>query len=95
SFLCRDVLRTGNRPVSGGGFADIWKGTRNSTGTDVCLKALRVFTCGHGRDDTLKVRRQRLRHRHVLPLLGVCTNALEQSFYLISPWMSNGNILDF
>ncbi|KAF8900918.1 kinase-like domain-containing protein [Mucidula mucida] len=101
SFLCSDVRQTSSRPVNGGGFADIWKGRRDSTGKDVCLKILRVFMWGQDKHDILKsfyneaLLWRQLRHRHVLPLIGVCINAPEPSFYLVSPWMSNGNIMDF
>ncbi|THU92109.1 hypothetical protein K435DRAFT_862759 [Dendrothele bispora CBS 962.96] len=42
SIFVHDVSREGSHVVTGGGFADIWKGRRN--GQLVCLKVLRFFT---------------------------------------------------
>ncbi|KDQ18585.1 hypothetical protein BOTBODRAFT_104187, partial [Botryobasidium botryosum FD-172 SS1] len=36
---------------------------------------------------------KRLRHRHVLPLIGICT--LPDGTYMISPWMQHGNIMSY
>ncbi|KAF8904008.1 kinase-like domain-containing protein [Mucidula mucida] len=99
SFFCRNVRRDGAFPVSGGGFADIWKGTMEEK--PVCLKVLRLFLTGSAREELLKdfchealVWRQ-LRHPNVLPFLGVTLTLCAPSFCLISPWMENGNIISF
>ncbi|SJL08824.1 uncharacterized protein ARMOST_12195 [Armillaria ostoyae] len=100
SSLCLpDVIREGENPVGGGGFADIWKGRLHDT--QVCLKVLRVF-CPEG--DQAKVLRdfcqeafvwRQLRHPNVLPFLGVSKELFTPRYCLIPPWMANGNIMSY
>ncbi|KAJ7572440.1 kinase-like domain-containing protein [Mycena floridula] len=101
SFLIHasDIVREGNNPISGGGFADIWKGLM--IGQSVCLKVLRFFTTTHIRKKLLQdVCREalvwkQLDHPGVLKFLGVSVDMFAPSFCLISPWMANGNINDY
>ncbi|KAJ7575892.1 kinase-like domain-containing protein, partial [Mycena floridula] len=101
SFLIHasDVVREGNNPISGGGFADIWKGLM--LGQNVCLKVLRFFTTTHIRKKLLQdVCREalvwkQLDHPGVLKFLGVSVDMFFPSFCLVSPWMANGNINDY
>ncbi|KDQ18654.1 hypothetical protein BOTBODRAFT_78656, partial [Botryobasidium botryosum FD-172 SS1] len=37
---------------------------------------------------------EKLRHNHVLPLIGVCTLA-DALTYMISPWMRHGNVMSY
>ncbi|KAF9011554.1 hypothetical protein BDZ89DRAFT_963934, partial [Hymenopellis radicata] len=99
SFFRQNVRRNGTFALWGGSFADIWKGTMDDQ--TVCLKVLRLFITGSVREQLLKdcfrealVWRQ-LRHRNVLPFLGVSNDLFAPSFCLISPWMENGNIMSF
>ncbi|KAF8144981.1 hypothetical protein K438DRAFT_1735653 [Mycena galopus ATCC 62051] len=99
SFLVDDIIRVGSHPVSGGGYADICLGRKDDQ--QLCLKVLRIFS----RDlDRLKVvdslfpalrLGSQLRHPNILPFFGVNVEKFSPSFCLISPWMANGNILDF
>ncbi|KAK0439172.1 kinase-like domain-containing protein [Armillaria borealis] len=100
SSLClRDVIREGENPVGGGGFADIWKGRLRDA--QVCLKVLRVFCPEEQQAKVLRdfcqealVWRQ-LRHPNVLPFLGVNEDIFAPRYCLISPWMVNGNIMSY
>ncbi|KAK0503546.1 kinase-like domain-containing protein [Armillaria luteobubalina] len=99
SFSCREVTREGTYPVEGGGFSDIWKGRLHDT--QVCLKVLRIFISGEARKKVVRdfhrealVWRQ-LRHPNVLPFLGVSKDLFAPGYCLISPWMTNGNIISY
>ncbi|KAF9022758.1 kinase-like protein, partial [Hymenopellis radicata] len=82
---------------------DTWEGTME--GKKVCLKVLRLFLTGSGREDSeLRLRKdycreamvwRQLRHRNVLPFLGVDNDLFAPSFCLISLWMENGIIVSF
>ncbi|KAK0439497.1 kinase-like domain-containing protein [Desarmillaria tabescens] len=69
----------------------------------VCLKVLRILVNnGVQNADAIisKFCREALvwrnvKHRNVLPFLGVNKELFAPSFYLISPWMENGNIISF
>ncbi|KAF9001402.1 kinase-like protein [Hymenopellis radicata] len=99
SFFCRQINREGSSPICGGGFGDIWKGTLTRSQTPVCLKVLRVF--GNNVDKILKafcheaLLWRQLRHPRLLPFLGVVDDLFPHSFCLVSPWMENGNIMQF
>ncbi|KAK6966788.1 kinase domain-containing protein [Favolaschia claudopus] len=82
--------------VAGGGYGDIWKGLVR--GQSVCVKILRVFQEG---DIAMAVKDfgaealiwRQLCHPNVLPFFGLYY--IEQRLCLISPWMQNGNIMEF
>ncbi|KAK0222061.1 kinase-like domain-containing protein [Armillaria fumosa] len=95
----RDVSKEGTNPITGGGFADIWKGHLH--GRQVCLKVLRIHTSVNERAKLIQdfcrealVWRQ-LRHPNILPFLGVSDDLFAPGFCLISPWMVNGNIISY
>ncbi|KAF5338827.1 hypothetical protein D9758_012084 [Tetrapyrgos nigripes] len=96
SIVVHDVTREGTHPITGGGFADIWKGRRN--GQPVCLKVLRIFTSSSDRKKLFKdlsnevLIWKQLHHRHILPLYGVNMELFQPSYCIVSPWMSNGDI---
>ncbi|KAJ7575172.1 kinase-like domain-containing protein [Mycena floridula] len=101
SFVVHDiVLDEPRRPLFGGGFADVYKGSLK--GQHVCLKVLRIFT------QTMEMRAKLLKdfcreallwkqldHPNVLPFLGVTLELFAPSFCLVSPWMSNGNVMQY
>ncbi|KAF5371212.1 hypothetical protein D9758_004115 [Tetrapyrgos nigripes] len=99
SFLLHDLVKVGDYPVWGGGFADIYKGRNNSE--VVCVKVLRLFTSSSVRTQLFKefsneaIVWKQLDHPNVLPFLGVNTVLFSPSFCLVSPWMENGNVLNF
>ncbi|KAJ7768234.1 kinase-like domain-containing protein [Mycena metata] len=89
-------LRKVGRQVAAGGFGDIWKGLVR--GQSVSLKIVRLFE-----DSDIKavlkdftreafVWRQ-LCHPNLLPFFGLYY--LDSRLCLVSPWMENGNIMQF
>ena len=38
---------------------------------------------------------KQFKHVNILPFIGVNTELFPSSFCLISPWMSNGNVIDY
>ncbi|KAF9262815.1 hypothetical protein L218DRAFT_959960 [Marasmius fiardii PR-910] len=101
SFFCDSIIRDGDYPLGGGGFADVYKGFLGSRA--VCLKVLRV----HTQTDEKKRKKMvenfcqealiwtQLSHPNVLQLLGVNTTLFKTDFCLVSPWMTNGDIITF
>ncbi|KAG6820841.1 hypothetical protein H0H93_010668 [Arthromyces matolae] len=97
SVLIRGLTLTDNQPVSGGGFADIYRAVYR--GQEVALKHLRV----RQDQDSQKMRRafgrealvwQQLKHPNVLPFLGIDSEVFPASLCMVSPWMRHGTLLD-
>ncbi|KAL0568483.1 hypothetical protein V5O48_013502 [Marasmius crinis-equi] len=95
-----DVTREGAHPLTCGGYADIWKG-RLADKHMVCLKVLRVYT---GSFDEGKLRRQlgdevliwrQLRHPNIHRFLGITDELFQPSYCIVSPWMSNGDVMHY
>ncbi|TDL17031.1 kinase-like protein [Rickenella mellea] len=91
------VRRFGTNPVTGGGFADIWKGEWQHK--IVALKVLRIFGNAGDRSKMLQdfckeamVWRQ-LKHDHVVPFYGCCTDVFSPHYAFVSPWMVNGDMV--
>ncbi|KDQ08469.1 hypothetical protein BOTBODRAFT_118615, partial [Botryobasidium botryosum FD-172 SS1] len=80
-------------PPCGGGFADCWEGTFLGE-LKVAMKtprsALREVAKRVSRE--IKVWR-RLKHPNILPFIGCCT--LEDTPYMVSPWVENGDALAY
>ncbi|KAF5382286.1 hypothetical protein D9757_008496 [Collybiopsis confluens] len=103
SFYAEEATRVGKNAVSGGGFADIWRGRHNNG--DVCLKVLRIFTSdGDAGKGVFKVIQEfceealvwkQLDHPNVLPFIGVNEEIFYPSYCFVSPWMNNGNIMTY
>lgn len=53
SIIINDVTRCGFNPVSGGGFADVWKGRLG--GIVVAMKVLRIFGEGELNKQNMRV----------------------------------------
>ncbi|KAF7360303.1 Protein kinase domain-containing protein [Mycena venus] len=91
----KGLLKVGQQ-VAAGGFGDIWKGVVH--GQNVSVKMTRFF-----RDADVKAALQefgrealiwrQLSHPNLLPFFGLYY--LDQRLCLVSPWMSNGNVLEF
>ncbi|KAJ7588153.1 hypothetical protein C8J56DRAFT_785516 [Mycena floridula] len=93
-------LTRSDAQVAGGAFGDIWQG--HVRGRKVCVKVARVF-----RNDDIQrflkvfyteaILWSQLSHPNVLPLYGIyyLDNAEASRLCLVSPWMDNGNIVDF
>jgi len=85
--------------VTGGGFSDIYQG--RIQGHLVALKVLRVFAT---EEDDWKVRKEICRealiwrqfyHPYILPFYGVCDDLFTPRLCLVSPWMNNGNVMNY
>ncbi|KAJ7878749.1 kinase-like domain-containing protein [Mycena olivaceomarginata] len=94
-FSLPELHKVGQQ-VMGGGFGDLWQGL--VCGQSVSVKMMRVFKNAHI-DAILKefsrealIWRQ-LCHPNVLPFFGVYY--LENRLCLVSPWMENGNMMEF
>ncbi|KAH7925359.1 kinase-like protein [Leucogyrophana mollusca] len=93
SLVLRGVHVKGRGPVNGGSFGDIWEGEFD--GRMIAIKLMRL-------DRDLKafckeaVLWRQLSSRHVLPLYGVY-HLPERPLQvcLVSPWMANGNIVQY
>ncbi|KAH8113199.1 kinase-like protein [Phellopilus nigrolimitatus] len=98
------VKRVGDNPVTGGGFADVWKGKMGER--HVALKVLRIFGLANNEHDhhqaclgiyadfckEAMIWRQ-FRHQNILPFYGVSTDEFSPRLALVSPWMDNGDVL--
>jgi Protein tyrosine and serine/threonine kinase len=92
-----------------GGFADVYKGT--CLGEDIALKVFKYplpsgvdsLNTLRSSDDRLQnllrefITWRQLSHPNVLPFYGVyfLDDTLDIRFCLVSPWMENGNIVEF
>lgn len=99
SFELDGVYKTNENAVSGGGFADIYLG-RHLERT-VAIKVIRTSTTT---EETERVHKEvcheallwkHLDHQHILPFLGVTKTVFAPRLGLVSPWMANGNILQY
>ncbi|KAJ7589976.1 kinase-like domain-containing protein [Mycena floridula] len=99
SFLVNDISCHDDRPITGGGYADIWKGRQ--AGREVCVKVIRMFTSEDLREEIFKdfsheaIIWKQLHHPNILPFLGVNVELYYPSFSLVSPWMLNGDVITF
>ncbi|KAG6905046.1 hypothetical protein DXG01_005409 [Tephrocybe rancida] len=96
-YELKDIIRDDNGPVTGGGFADIYKGTFE--GQVVCLKTIRVYQ--DKIDDLLKVFSKevvlwgQLSHKNILPIYGLFRFDKKSRLCIVSPWMKNGDIVAY
>ncbi|ESK96338.1 hypothetical protein Moror_7124 [Moniliophthora roreri MCA 2997] len=101
SLFLKHITREGTHALRGGGFSDIWKGAFEER--SVCLKVMRIHLEANERKRDRIVAAfcrealvwTQLNHPNVLPLLGVNTELFQPALCLISPWMSNGDIVTY
>ncbi|KAE9397273.1 kinase-like protein [Gymnopus androsaceus JB14] len=99
SMCLTGLVRESQNAVGGGGFADIWIGRLDEQ--RVCIKVLRFFQQGTDRKTLLKMLSKevllwrQLNHPNILPFLGINTELFSPSFCIVSPWMSNGDIMSY
>ncbi|KAH8106627.1 kinase-like domain-containing protein [Phellopilus nigrolimitatus] len=100
----QDVSLSDNHAVSGGGFADVYKGSLAS-GSVVAMKVLRFF----GTSEHLGWKRcfqsmcseamlwKTFDHENIIPLLGLAYigSGPTQKVAMVSPWMQNGDLGHF
>ncbi|KAF7336043.1 Kinase-like protein [Mycena sanguinolenta] len=86
-------------PICRGGFSDVYRASYR--GQMVALKRLRTFTADSTSKHTcLQFYRealvwQDLRHRFILPLLGIDRTTFAPAFCMVSPWMKYGTVLEY
>ncbi|KAK7037716.1 hypothetical protein VNI00_010942 [Paramarasmius palmivorus] len=98
----KGVTKLGKDPVTGGGFGDIWKGRLGEAAEDqlVCLKVVKVYLMSDMKRLLKEYLREaiiwrQLRHPNLLPCLGLYYLDDSQRICLVSPWMENGNLVEF
>ncbi|KAJ7578052.1 kinase-like domain-containing protein [Mycena floridula] len=106
SFMI-DVERQGRDPVCrSGGYSDLYKGkgrTVDGLGQVLALKVLRHFTVDpHKKSEELwrdfcreALIWKQLSHPNLLPFLGANLSHFYPSLALVSPWMANGDIMEY
>ncbi|ESK86444.1 WD40 repeat-like protein [Moniliophthora roreri MCA 2997] len=92
----------GNHPVAAGGFGDIWKGILGGeSGQLVCLKVVKMYLMSDMKRLMKEYLREaivwrQLRHPNILPCLGLYyLDCSQERICLVSPWMENGNLVQF
>ncbi|KAF6750549.1 kinase-like domain-containing protein [Ephemerocybe angulata] len=100
SVLLEGVTREGAHALTAGHFGEIWKGSFR--GESVCVKVLKVYQRGDINKLLNAFTREALlwnhmRHDNVLPFQGIHRLPGDEAgrIALISPWMENGNIVDY
>lgn len=101
TLLLDGIVVNDSEPISGGGFADVFRATWNAQ--IVCLKRVRIFA------DTPTIRRDRLiqmfyreallwchlYHPNVLPFVGFDVTSFQSRICLVSPWMQHGHVISY
>ncbi|KDQ09993.1 hypothetical protein BOTBODRAFT_36611 [Botryobasidium botryosum FD-172 SS1] len=89
-----EVSRTGDTPFGCGGFGDCWKGL-------LLGRHKMVLKCSRSHiPNEIAMRRaeremkvwKRLRHPNVLPFIGSVVLESTSTFYMVAPWMENGDL---
>ncbi|KAJ7142511.1 kinase-like domain-containing protein [Mycena epipterygia] len=99
SLFIRGVNDHDEHPTFGGGFGDVYRASYQ--GQIVALKRIRTFTADstshHNRLQFCKEALvwQGLRHRFILPLIGIDRETFSPSFCMVSPWMKYGTVLKY
>jgi len=96
------IEKLGDDPISCGGFSVVWPGMYkehdNEEGKCVAIKYMRNWET----DDPEKMRKiffrevitwKRMSHPNILELIGVIMD--DKEYGMVSPWMDNGNIVEF
>ncbi|KAF8998573.1 kinase-like domain-containing protein [Cyathus striatus] len=101
SLILHNVTLEEQDALFGGGFADIYCGRIHDV--RLCVKALRMFQQDsdykrkklHSKFSREVLLWRQLSHPNVLPFFGASSSIVGRRFCLISPWMSNGNIMEY
>ncbi|KAK7049962.1 Rho guanine nucleotide exchange factor [Paramarasmius palmivorus] len=97
----RNVERLGEHAVASGGFGEIWKGGIEASQEVVCLKVVKLYQTSNVEKLLKNFMREaivwrQLEHPNLLPFLGLFFLAKsKQQLCLISPWVENGNLIQF
>ncbi|KAJ7144129.1 hypothetical protein C8R44DRAFT_601978, partial [Mycena epipterygia] len=98
SLIIFEVTQRDEHASFCGGFGDVFKAVYQ--GKPVALKHLRMFQNTNQRDMRRKFCRealvwQRLRHLHIVPLIGIDAESFRSSLCMVSPWMKNGTVIKY
>ncbi|KAJ7193806.1 kinase-like domain-containing protein, partial [Mycena pura] len=96
SLFIAGIHNVDKHPTFAGGFADVYRAMLGKN--HVALKRLRVFTSAtqsRGKFCREAVIWKNLRHRFILPFLGVDRVTFSPFLCMVSPWMKNGTILKY
>ncbi|KAL0563966.1 Rho guanine nucleotide exchange factor, partial [Marasmius crinis-equi] len=95
-----NVQKLGNFPIAAGGFGEVWKGVIGDLRELVCLKVMKVYL----NSDLERLSKEYLReailwrqmkHPNLLPCLGIYELEHTQQLCLVSPWIENGNLVQY
>ncbi|EEB94487.1 hypothetical protein MPER_06690, partial [Moniliophthora perniciosa FA553] len=95
------IRQLGEHPVASGGFGEIWMGEVEGLQQVVCLKVVKLYLTSDIEKVLKKFVREaivwrQLDHPNLLPFLGLYyLTSSRQRLCLISPWMENGNLVQF
>ncbi|KAJ7934597.1 kinase-like domain-containing protein [Mycena leptocephala] len=89
-------LQKTEQQMGGGAFGDVWKGLVG--GQSICVKIMRIFQDDDIQDVLKEFGREaliwrQLSHPNLLPFFGLYN--VDNKPCLVSPWMRNGNIMEF
>ncbi|KAH8824824.1 kinase-like domain-containing protein [Flagelloscypha sp. PMI_526] len=98
TFYLQNIIREGDHPIAGGGYADIFRGSYGSQ--PVCLKRLRVFLSSDSQEILQEFLNEaiiwrHLRHPNVLPFLGINQTVFPGQTCFVSRFLANGNLAVF
>ncbi|KAJ7473171.1 kinase-like domain-containing protein [Mycena galericulata] len=99
SFFISGVSNADQHPTFCGGFGDVYRASYD--GGLVALKRIRRFAgSSSSTKDRSKFCRealvwQNLQHPFILPFLGIDRETFPSALCLVSPWMSNGTVLEY
>ncbi|KAJ8083210.1 hypothetical protein PM082_009082 [Marasmius tenuissimus] len=97
----QNVRKLGQYPIAAGGFGDVWKGIVGESDEQVvCLKVVKVYLTSDVQALFREYLREaivwrQLKHPNLLPFLGIYYLENESQFCLVSPWMENGNLVQY
>ncbi|KAL0061685.1 Rho guanine nucleotide exchange factor [Marasmius tenuissimus] len=99
-FTVMNVKRLGEFPIAAGGFGDVWKGIIGESTELVCLKVVKIYLESDLEKLSTEYIREailwrQMKHPNILPFLGIYQLESTQQLCLISPWMNQGNLIQF
>ncbi|KAG6820493.1 hypothetical protein H0H93_016300 [Arthromyces matolae] len=95
-FYLKRLEQVNDRPQAGGAYGDIYKGVYQ--GREVCMKLIKIYSTTKPERIAKMIAREavlwgQMSHRNLLPFYGLYLYNGRLS--LISPWASNGTVIDF
>ncbi|EGO26974.1 hypothetical protein SERLADRAFT_448085 [Serpula lacrymans var. lacrymans S7.9] len=98
-MVLEEVTRLGEDPVAAGSFGEVWKGSFYSE--VIAMKVLKVYERSNVKELLKRFSAEiiiwrQLSHPNLIPFYGVYyLNASKTRICLISPWMQNGNVVQY